>query len=67
MITYIILKLILNATTGQPLEVGPVEPVVMYASLEDCERAKSVFGPQTPRNNRVPVYSCATEKLVTVF
>lgn len=67
MITYIILKLILDATTGQPLEVGPIEPVVSYASLDDCERAKSVFGPQKPKDNRVAVYSCATERQVTAF
>lgn len=67
MIGYVILKLILNAATGMPLEVGPVEPVVTYATYEECEHAKSAIGPQKVKDGKVVVYSCATPKQVTVL
>lgn len=62
---YIILYLLLDATTGQPLEVGRANEIEY--EYEDCERAKAAFGPQSPKEGKVRVFVCATEKQITAL
>lgn len=68
-ITYIILYLVLNSTTGEPLSVHAVsddgKTVTQFESLDDCEKRKMAFGPQIPKDGKVAVYVCATEKEIT--
>ena len=63
---YVILYLILDATTGQPLEVGRHDNIE-YAVLDNCEKAKMRIGPRKPKDGRVRVFSCGGEKQVTIF
>lgn len=63
---YIILYLILDATTGEQLELGEHSKTV-YAALEDCDKAKADIGPERSKDGKVKVYSCASEKQVTVL
>lgn len=63
---FVILYLILDASTGQPLEVGKHSETV-YAELEHCEKARAGIGPQKPIDGRVRVFTCASEKQVTVL
>jgi len=64
--TYIILQLILNSVTGEPISVSAYQPdAAPYTSYEDCERAKADIGPQTPVDGLVKVFTCATEKKIT--
>lgn len=64
---YVILYLILDAVTGQPIEVGLYDTDVVYTDHAECERAKAGLGPQKPVNGRVRVFACGTEKQVTVL
>lgn len=66
MTTYVLLFLLLDAATGQPLEAGHVDQKV-YATLEDCDHAKQELSLQKPKDGKVLVFSCGTEKQVTVF
>lgn len=56
---YILLYLVLNSLTGQPLEVGKVNTLT-YNSLEECEKARAQFGPQKAKDGKVRVFACAT-------
>lgn len=63
---FVILYLVLDALTGQPLELGKQSETI-YTTLEDCEKAKVGMGPQKPKDGRVLVFSCASEAQVTVL
>lgn len=67
---YIILQLILNAVTGEPVapptQYAPPNAVAeSYDSYEACDEAKSNIGPQSAKDGRVLVFACATEKQIT--
>ncbi len=65
--TYIILQLILNATTGQPLDISryPHEPFPTYPA---CGAYVTSMAPEVPdTDGHVKVYTCATEKEVTTL
>jgi hypothetical protein len=40
---------------------------VQFESLDDCEKRKMAFGPQVPKDGKITVYACATEKEVTAL
>lgn len=63
---FVLLYLLLDAATGQPLEVGHVNDTV-YTTLEDCDHAKSEVGLQKPKDGKILVFSCGTEKQITAF
>lgn len=63
---YVILFLILDTTTGEPLQLGKQSETV-YRTPEECEKAKADIGPQKPVDGKVRVFACGSEKQVTVL
>lgn len=64
--TYVIVYLILDALSGQPLKFG-LESEVTYPDYVACDRAKSQIGLQVPKDGKVKVLACATEKQITTL
>ncbi|HEU4600515.1 MAG TPA: hypothetical protein VFS24_01035 [Steroidobacteraceae bacterium] len=62
--SYLIVFLLLDATTGQPLEFGKYSET-SYADYQACEKAKANLGPQKAKDGKVRIFACATEKQVT--
>ena len=61
---YIILALVLDAVSGEPKELSRYD-TTDYATYEECDQAKSEIGPQSVKDGKVRVFTCATEKQIT--
>lgn len=53
---YTLIMLILNASTGEPLEV---KEVAVYPSAETCLEAQTAAKPQTVTDGKATVFVCA--------
>jgi hypothetical protein len=67
--SYIVFRLILNALTGEPLDIAkqPPEFPAAYQSFDDCNKALVDHGPVTPKDGRATVYTCAVEKEISTI
>lgn len=62
---YIVFRLMLNAATGEPLELTRMTEA--YATFDECAMSLADRGVQHPVDGRVAVYTCGKLKEITTL